>query len=175
MSVLARFRKESKLEFYNNALKVRREVIQLMKRDFGMKPRTCDIRVIAENMAPADREDVYRITGKYGGAKVEYTYPEWLIEHLRENLWKLNSEMIINVTRAYTIWPTCKMEVQERRISQDRAVANCESMLQELAFTLDILPMDAEKYIPLLELIDKEISLLKGWRKSDNKRFKDFK
>ena len=34
---------------------------------------------------------------------------------------------------------------------------------------ISIVPVDAEKYMQYVEIIEKEIALLKGWRKGDNK------
>ena len=64
------------------------------------------------------------------------------------------------------------MEADERRLCQDRAIADCESLLQELQLVIDILPVDGEKYMRYVEMVEKEIALLKGWRKADNKKNK---
>jgi hypothetical protein len=48
-------------------------------------------------------------------------------------------------------------------------------MLQELQYTIEILPVNINKYIRFVEDIEKEIKLLKGWRKKDNKFKKSFK
>jgi hypothetical protein len=60
-------------------------------------------------------------------------------------------------------------ELTERRIYQDRAIGNCETLLQEMAYAMSILPNDANKYMGYVDMIQREIALLKGWRKSDNK------
>ena len=38
-----------------------------------------------------------------------------------------------------------------------------------------ILPVDLTKYMPLCDSVEYEIALLKGWRKSDNKRYRELK
>ena len=40
---------------------------------------------------------------------------------------------------------------------------------------IDVFPVAAKKYTPYIQLVEKEISLIKGWRKSDNKRFNDLR
>ena len=57
----------------------------------------------------------------------------------------------------------------------DAAIADCESLLKELELAIDVLPIDAEKYMRYVEDIEREIALLKGWRKSDNKRIKELR
>lgn len=76
---------------------------------------------------------------------------------------------------AYSIWATNESEANERRICQDRAIGYCESILKEMELAIEILPVDVEKYMPYVESITKEIALLKGWRKNDNKRFSELK
>lgn len=38
-----------------------------------------------------------------------------------------------------------------------------------MQYVLSIFPVDAEKYMVYVEMIEREIALIKGWRKSDNK------
>jgi hypothetical protein len=47
--------------------------------------------------------------------------------------------------------------------------------LQELQYTIETLPVDIQKYVRFTDSINKEINLLKGWRKADNKFKKQFK
>ena len=60
-------------------------------------------------------------------------------------------------------------ELQTRRHYQTEAIINCQQLIQELQFAEDSLPINAEKLLPYVEAIGFEITLLKGWRKSDNK------
>lgn len=84
-------------------------------------------------------------------------------------------ELIDHITHAYTVWATSKAEYDYRRVEMDKAVGSCECLKKDLEGAIDILPVDAEKYLPYVERIDKEIALIKGWRKADNKRFKSLK
>ena len=107
---------------------------------------------------------------KYGESKIVDNYPLWLMEHVREQILLHLANMMKHITRAYTIWATTKAEADLRRNSQDLAIADCESLKQELELAVDILPVDADKLLRYIDAIDREIALLKGWRKSDNKR-----
>lgn len=174
MGVLARKRNLSELEFYKNAIELRRDMTFLLLRDLGVKSTVRNIRVNTRKMETEDAYVFTELLEKYQ-LKIAGDYPEWLIEKLRTSIWDILRDMMLNITKAYTIWATNKTEAEERRISQDRAIACCESLLKELELAVEILPIDAEKYMRYVAKIDKEIALLKGWRKGDNKRNKDIK
>lgn len=70
---------------------------------------------------------------------------------------------------ANSIYPTYREELIERRVHQDRAVGQCYRLTQELQYAIETLPVDVNKYLRFAEMIQTEINLLKGWRKSDNK------
>ena len=57
----------------------------------------------------------------------------------------------------------------ERRICQDKAIGLCYRLTHELQYAIETLPVDVNKYLRFAEMIQTEINLLKGWRKSDNK------
>lgn len=175
MSVLARNKSLSKLEFYKNAVDLRKQIIILLLRDLGTKRRMRNVEIDAGAMEQADADAFLAIARKYGIRKVPDVYPEWVFDKLRNSLWDYLREMMKHITRAYTIWATNLPEAYERRISQDRAIAACESLLKELELAIDILPVDAEKYMTYVDCIEREIALLKGWRKSDNKRIAELK
>ena len=175
MSVLARNRSLSKLEFYKNAMKLRKKMSFLLLRDIGVKNRVRNLTVETKNMEPMDAETFCGLAEKYGIGEIADEYPEWVIVKLRDSIWDLLRDMMVNITRAYTIWATNISEAYERRNAQNRAIADCESILKELELAIDILPVDAEKYMSYVEAIEREIALLKGWRKADNKRNEQFK
>ena len=73
-----------------------------------------------------------------------------------------------NIVAANSIYPITIEEVNYRRVLQDKAIANCEQLFQELTYLADMLPISLIKIEPYADVIDKEIALLKGWRKSTN-------
>ena len=113
MSVLKSKRGLSKMEFYHNARKLRRELTEFLRRDFGV--------------------------------------------HSRKNA---SSEKLVEEK---------KKRLSERRGYQNAAIINCQQLIQEFQFCEDSLPINAEKLLPYVESLNLEITLLKGWRKSDNK------
>ena len=173
MSVLVRKRKLSELKFYDNAIRLRRSMIYLLMRDLGAKRGVRDIQWMAKGLPPQDAELLLAVAERNGLKRFETDWPSWVIEKLRDNIWRLLTDMMTAITRAYTIFATSKAEADERRLCQDRAIACCESLLKELELAIDILPVDANKYKTQVKLITEEIMLLKGWRKSGNKKRKE--
>lgn len=173
MSVLVRKRKLSELKFYDNAIRLRRSMIYLLMRDLGAKRGVRDIQWMAKDLPPQDAELLLAVAERNGLKRFETDWPSWVIEKLRDNIWRLLTDMMTAITRAYTIFATSKAEADERRLCQDRAIACCESLLKELELAIDILPVDANKYKTQVKLITEETMLLKGWRKSGNKKRKE--
>ena len=173
MSVLVRKRKLSELKFYDNAIRLRRSMTYLLMRDLGAKRGVRDIQWMAKDLPPQDAELLLAVAERNGLKRFETDWPSWVSEKLRDNIWRLLTDMMTAITRAYTIFATSKAEADERRLCQDRAIACCESLLKELELAIDILPVDANKYKTQVKLITEEIMLLKGWRKSGNKKRKE--
>ena len=62
-----------------------------------------------------------------------------------------------------------RTEYELRRAYQDKAIGCCFVLYQELQYIISMFGTDLNKFIPILESIEKEVDLLKGWRQSDNK------
>ena len=77
--------------------------------------------------------------------------------------------LIDNITAANTIYPQNMREYEMRREYQTKAIITVEKIIQLLQFMLTTLPICADKFQPVTELLMKEGALLRGWRKADNK------
>lgn len=175
MSVLARNRTVSKLKFYDNGKKLCIKLMDLCQRDFCVK-MVRNIAVNPHRMTPEDAETLKTLAEKYYGTpKLPAKYPDRVLDKYFHTVWDLAETMLHNIISAYTLWPTCRAEVDERRLYQDRAIAACETLIIELELASRVLDVSADKYKQFVEMLDEEIGLLKGWRKSDNKRFKELK
>ena len=141
----------SRLEFYNEARKLREDLTNFLLRDFGVRNKV--YKEITE-----DNTEVTTILG----------YPDWIIDYFRKSIISVLNSLMDNIVAANSIYPVNTREVEERRILQDRAIANCEQLFQKLIYCADVLPVSLLKFEPYAERIDKEIALLKGWRKSTN-------
>lgn len=173
MSVLLINRSLSELEFYHNAIKLYEEISDLLLRDFGIKFKTRSVinaNDRAEVLADFPYMDrVFRRLDKLEAANVVNEYPIWLIEHYREQVLQQLDELINNITDANTIYPINDHELEMRRDYQTKAIGNCEKLLQVMQRIMVALPVNANKLLPFVDHIEKEIALLKGWRKANNK------
>ncbi len=124
-------------------------------------------------MTEEDAAIFQNLMDKYEYTSIIEEYPCWIIDNMRTNILNLCHSMIMNITQANTIYPTNEYEYYDRRNYQNHAIGNCEQLLQEMQYIISIIPVDANKYLPYVKMITKEIQLLKGWRKSDNRILKN--
>ena len=175
MSVPKSKRNLSQLEFYHTAFTLRKNLTELLLKDFSIKDKVRDIRsyVSTNRFEQADKEMFLQLCEKYKiNEKIVEQYPEWLISHFRMNILNTLNDLINNITYANSVYPTREAEYDERRAFQNKAIANCYQLLQEMQYVISVVPVNAEKYMQHVDLIEKEIALLKGWRKSDNRILK---
>jgi hypothetical protein len=150
MAVLKNRRGLSKLEFYHNARKMRKELTALTLRDFGAHSRGAGFKTDAEQQPPEG-------------------YYDELLKEFSDNIRMLLRNLMLNITAANTVFPQNAAELQTRRDYQTRAIINCEQLLQEMLYCGDALPVKASKFLPYIEQIEYEIKLLKGWRRANSK------
>ncbi|MDR0374619.1 MAG: hypothetical protein LBH85_02730 [Treponema sp.] len=158
MSVLKSKRGLSRLEFYHNARKLRKDITNLLLRDFGVRDKVRKVKT-------EDGKTVSVIEG----------YPDWLIEKFRDSIIQILRNLMMNITAGNSVYPVNEAELQLRRQYQTAAIVNCEQLLQEMHYCEDILPVHVSKFLPYVDAIELEIKLLKGWRKSANKLDKKLK
>lgn len=162
------------MEFFHNAIKIRKLVVAFLLRDFGIKDKIRNPKVYANSIKMSDDDKIEweRLTTKYHmNRSIVDEYPEWLITYYRENVLLILRDMMFYITKANSIYldVTNELACKERRHYQTLAICQCEILLQEFQFIIDTINVDVNKFMPFVALIDKEIALLKGWRKSDNK------
>lgn len=81
--------------------------------------------------------------------------------------------LVDNIVAANSIYPVNVHEAEVRRDYQTKAIIIVEQILQLLQFLLSTLDVDPDKMQPVVGLLVKESNLLRGWRKSDNAKFKE--
>ncbi len=172
MSVPKSQRGQSAMEFYHNALTLRQEITALLLRDFGLKKKVRTVEILTKmyNIEPTDEETLLSILNKYKmNSSVIDEFPTWLITEFRSSILIILRDLSLNIRMANSIYIQSKEEYIERRLYWDKAIGNCQQLLSEMQFVVETLPVNAEKYMRYVGMIDKEITLLKGVRKSDNK------
>jgi hypothetical protein len=152
MGVLKNKRGLSGLEFYHNARKLRKEMTNWLLRDFGVRDK---VRI--EKRSGEEPE------------KISEHYPEWIINHVREKILLILHNLMMNIVAANTIYPITFDELALRRRYQTGAIINCQQLIQEIDYCDDVMPVSLSKFKPYYEMIEYEITLLKGWRKANNK------
>lgn len=170
MSVLKSKRKPSQFEVFHHLNKMRKEVTDLLLRDFGYDLDKAVKKVETtfggrpyEELSPDEKVRYEKLMGK------NTAFAEWFIADERKVIVDCLRNITEEVYVANSIYPTYREELVERRVHQDRAVGQCYRLTQELQYAIETLPVDVNKYLRFAEMIQTEINLLKGWRKSGNK------
>lgn len=170
MSVLKSKRKASQFEVFHHFYKMRKEVTDLLLRDFGYDYNRAENKVAKmfggrsyTELTPEEKSRYDRLMEK------NRAFDEWFIEDERKVIVDCLRSIGENVFLANSIYPTYMEELIERRLRQDKAIGLCYRLTQELQYAIETLPVDVNKYLRFAEMIQTEINLLKGWRKSDNK------
>lgn len=170
MSVLKAKRKASQFEVFHQLKKMRKEVTDLLLRDFGynLDKATKNVEKTFggrpyEELSPDEKVRYEKLMEK------NIAFAEWFITDERKVIVDCLRTITEEVYVANSIYPVYWDELVERRIHQDRAVGQCYRLTQELQYAIETLPVDVNKYLRFAEMIQTEINLLKGWRKSDNK------
>lgn len=169
-------RGESKLEFLHILFRLQKSMTLLFIRDFGVKSISRDLRTFtyAAKMPEKDRELFIAMCSKYH-IDVESEWPLWLIEHYRMKLISILDSMEENVVTANTIYPNyADYEYWHnlRRKHQKLAQADCYRLLRAMQNICYILPVDKERLMPYVELIQQELEAIKSWQKRTNAQYK---
>lgn len=170
MSVLKAKRKSSQFEVFHHFYKTRKEITDLLLRDFGYDLERAEKRVAKmfggkpyEELSPEEKVRYDKLKAK------NEAFDNWFIEDERKCIVDCLREITKEVFTANSIYPTVMEELVERRLCQDRAIGQCYRLTQELQYAIETLPVDVNKYLRFADMIQTEINLIKGWRKSDNK------
>lgn len=96
----------------------------------------------------------------------------WFINARFQTLQKLTDDLLYHIKIANSIYPTCMAELEERRVSMDKAIGVCYAILTNYQRIMTRLRVPDNKYTLDIKNVMRMINALKAWRKSDNK-FKD--
>lgn len=128
MSVLARKRSLSELEFWKNGSEIRALFTRYLMN---------------EKHVPKRWRPVFTFSGIDLGRK-----------------------LMEEITAANTIYPTTEEELKQRRAHQTQAVIACEQIIQHIQWMIDTLDGAKVSDFEILgDMLFKEVTLLKAWRK----------
>ena len=169
MSVLKSKRKPSQFEVFHQLTKLRKDITDLLLRDFGFDTVKAEKRLEKRYGKPFEELDEKQ-QAPYTRQKRRWdAFDEWFIEDERKTIVNCLRAITREVYIANSIYPTVQEELTERRLHQDRAIGLCHTLTQELQYAIETLPVDVNQYLRFGEMIQTEVNLIKGWRKSDNK------
>lgn len=154
MSVIVSKRNLSKFEVIKYSSDLRLLFTELSSRTFGIK----DLNSIARRKYAFGREDSENID--------KYIH---ILAGCKHRIDEITGFIEMHVRAANTIYPENIDEYLSRRDNQNQAIINCELLLNELQYIVNIFDVDINKYKQYIEAIDREILLIKRWRQTDNK------
>ena len=175
MSVLADLRNLSSKEYYKNALRIRKELELYLTRDFAKKALKHNISTVAKQINDADKVILNEISSKYMPDDFrifKIDTPKDYADAERKYLINLCREMTSNIVSADSIYVGPNMHKSDlimRRNYQNKALAACYKLLEELYEMQEMYPTELNDMNKLLSLLDNEYNLITGWRRSDNK------
>lgn len=170
MSVLKNKRKASQFGVFHHLYKMRRDITELLLRDFGYSYEKADKRLLKRfnGRGYADLTEAEQL--QYDRLKQRWeAFDDWFLYDERQVIVDCLREITKHVFIANSIYPTCYEEFVQRRLHQDEAIGQCYRLTQELQYAIETLPVDVNTYLQFGEAIQTEINLIKGWRKADNK------
>ena len=175
MTVVKRKRKESPFEVFHHLTKMRKDITDLLLRDFGYSNEKFQKNLERKyGGKPPDQLTDIQWQNLERQKKRAEAFDEWFICQERNVIISCLHRINEHVYTANSIYPSCSEELIERRKHQDLAIGQCYRLVQELQYSIETLPVDVNAYLRFSDQIQKEIDLIKGWRKSDNKFRKQF-
>ena len=137
MSVLKSKRKPSQFEVFHHLYKLRRNITDLLLRDFGYSFEKAEKR-LQKRFSGKPYEDLTdEQKAQYDRLKKRWeAFDEWFVEDERKVIVDCLREITKHVFVANSIYPTCMEELTQRRIHQDEALGQCYRLTQELQYAI---------------------------------------
>lgn len=127
MSVLTAKRREARCESLTFSETLHDMLIDLMRRNFGIK----------------DVDDFVRVQYARGRiANEDFAYYRWQLQKRKENIEQYASRLTSNLRAAWFRYPTTMHEYELRRDAQNDAIANCKMIEKELQKVVDMFEVD---------------------------------
>lgn len=92
----------------------------------------------------------------------------WITEKIRNRIDDTMADMLICIVQARSIWVTNLYDYNERRRYINKAIGNCQVVIQEIQFAIRALGVKPGKYLNLVGDFETQIASLRNWRTSDN-------
>lgn len=117
----------SKLDAFAEAVKLRHIITQMIMRNFGLKREKYD--AIVGRQVREKYPELKRLIAKIDAyqnevekARLLTEYPEWIIEKVRDNLFRYSSDLVSNIAAANEILCRTQNEFVKRILLEDDAI-----------------------------------------------------
>lgn len=155
MSVVLGKRSLSKIEVIEQARQLTEELTKLSIRSFGLYSRKSPLRRKYSNLEHLLAENQLNDI---------FDEKKRLLDSLGEEVYRL-------VNAANTIYPRTKNQLKLRASYQNEALANCVMIKAELNKIAAFFNLDIHFFKESIYMLDREMHLIREWRKSDRNRF----
>lgn len=156
MSVPKGRRSLSRFEVLYNATLLTDEITSLVLRSFGVYSRNSIMRKRYEHMVSHNNKP----------------YVENLLQQYKDQLIESASNIELYVKSAKSTYPSTIDQFDIRRNFQNNALDECFNIKFILHIIARQFNVDIDMFKNSICLLDKEIHLIKSWRRSDSKRYK---
>lgn len=172
MSVPKGRRNESPFETRHQLFKLRDVVTELMFNNFGFSKEKYQRQIDRYYEAHKHDSNIDQIMERYKAKQKSFI--EWFIDKERDAVLEILRRIECEFTFGNSIYISDTIasedEFIERRKHITAAIAECYVLKQEIQYVIRTLPVNINKYSLYDDLLEKQISLLKGVRKADNKK-----
>lgn len=155
---------------------IRRLITELAINDFGYDQQRLErkIQKFEDSLVNLEPERKREVVPRMR-LKTEGFFADFVEEETKETR-DILRKAVFEFELGNSIFPTGETkleEYKERRLHFDNAVGWMHCLKQELQYIAETLPGDKNRYVPLIEEIKAEISLMKGVRRAANKFLKE--
>lgn len=165
-------------EYFHNGIKMRDAVLDLLIRDFGVKIKRKDFEFIkkAHNISEDDLDLLEYLCKKYHVIEhTFYDFPVWFMEYERKYIMGGLRRFLMHIRYADAITVKSDKMHEYRRYHIIQARTECYMLMDEMDYITRVYNVDMNSYLPLLDIIHYEITLLNRLEKLDNDRYRKWK
>ena len=176
MSVPVHERKESRLEVFHHWLNVRQNLINEIIFDFGFS-KSKQERKLKRRLGIKEEKDVDELSAElYDRLMAEGTrmrkFEEWMIYAFRYRVLDHIFSISSNLVRANAMYPTTMEEYYLRADMQSLIIADLYALIDTMHIIIFTLSSDVNRFPRHEKALEKEIHLVKKWKKNDKERYK---
>ena len=169
----------SKLDAFSEAVKLRHIITQMILRDFGLK-RDKFTALIGQNTRdkyPELKPLIQRIDNyqnEVEKARILKEYDDEFVKYIRENLFRLLSDLIETIAAANEIQCKIPQEFTKRILLQDDAIGDIAKIRQQILFIEEFFNIDLSRYMEYSEQLELTKRYLYKWKKSTIRDYDEF-